>query len=150
MTSEVDTSQTLLDAPAPVAVELAAPPAVPAVDAAMEAALRDSIDRLEEVVDEETTALVTRSGLDLNEFNRRKSRSLLELTRLSRAVAGKALGADLGQRLSRVGDKLERNQELLRMHLAAAQEVAGLISEALREAESDGTYSSDTRVGRGR
>lgn len=150
MTTDIDTSQTLLDAPAPVTIELVAPPAVRAGDPALEAALRDSIERLEDVVDEETAALLARRTLDLAEFNRRKSRSLLELTRISRAVSGRALGADIGLRLSQMGAKLERNQELLRMHLAAAQEVAGLISDALREAESDGTYSSDARPGRGR
>lgn len=149
--TDIETSQTIIAAPVQVVGAGATPPAVRTSDPAMEAALFDSIERLEEVVDEETAALAARGSIDLGEFNRRKSRSLLELTRISRAVSGRVLGADLGLRLSQVGDKLERNQELLRMHLAAAQEVAGLISDALREAESDGTYSSDARrPGRGR
>lgn len=115
---------------------------LPRVDPQMAAALSDSIARLEEVVDEETAALASRRALDLVEFNKRKSMSLLELTRISRALTGKMLGAELGGRLNRVSDKLQRNQELLRNHLLAAQEVARLISDALRQQESDGTYSS--------
>jgi len=133
------------------AMALATPlPAPRPGDALMEAAFTDSIDRLEEVIDEETAALVARQALDLSEFNRRKSRSLLELTRLSRALSGRVLGAEAGARLRGIGGKLERNHDLLRMHLAAAQEVAGIISDALREAESDGTYSSDSRRTGGR
>jgi len=34
---------------------------------------------------------------------------------------------------------------VLRMHLAAAQEVAAVISRAIQDAESDGTYSAALR-----
>jgi len=37
--------------------------------------------------------------------------------------------------------KLERNRAVLEMHYEAVREVAAIIVRAIREADSDGTYS---------
>jgi len=129
------------------ALTVVPPPAVGRpTDPQLELALVDSMQRLEQIVDEETTALTARQAIDLDEINRRKSRSLLELTRLSRALPGRITGGDLGSRLERVAAKLRRNHDLLHLHLTAAQEIAALIAETMRAAESDGTYSSGVDV----
>ena len=52
--------------------------------AAAAASLARAIDRLEEVVEQETAALRSRAQVDLKEFNTRKSHGLLELTRAMR------------------------------------------------------------------
>lgn len=110
------------------------------VDPAL-ATLVSALDRLEELVDHETEALRLRAPLDLADINRRKSRSLLELSRAAR-------GVDIGRsdalqaRLDRLRVKLADNQGVLSLHLSAAHEVGAILDQALRDAESDGTYST--------
>ncbi len=108
--------------------------------------LHGLLDRLEEALDEETTGLEHRTALDFTEISRRKSRSLLELSRATRALP-QAMDGRLVERLARLRGKLLRNQELLGIHLAAAQEVAGILGSAIRYADSDGTYSSSHASG---
>jgi hypothetical protein len=104
------------------------------------AAFAAALDRLEEALDEETGALRSRQPVDLDELNRRKSRSLLELTRLSRGLAAPPDGA-LGARLRALAGKLAENRDVLALHLGAVREIADLLVNALGEAESDGTYA---------
>src|SRR5581483_10545641 len=59
------------------------------------AALSGALARLEDVISEETTALEARQSIDLEDFNRRKSRSLLELTRLIRTLPPKIMDEPL-------------------------------------------------------
>lgn len=108
------------------------------------ATLNGLLDRLEETLEEETRALAHRRSLDFEEINRRKSRSLLELTRAIRSLPDAPDGArqgGLAGRLSRLRAGLEANQDMLRLHLSAAQEIAALLGREMGEAESDGTYS---------
>lgn len=110
------------------------------VDPAL-ATLVSALDRLEELVDHETEALRLRAPLDLADINRRKSRSLLELSRAARGVdIGRSDG--LQARLDRLRVKLADNEGVLALHLSAAQEVGAILDQALRDAESDGTYST--------
>ncbi len=108
------------------------------------AAFEGALDRLEDAIDLETSTLEARRPSDFQEFNRLKSRSLLELTRLMRALPA---GADEGLRepIARLRDKLVRNQAVLKLHLDAVQEIAGLLVNALGESESDGTYGMAQR-----
>jgi hypothetical protein len=43
--------------------------------------------------------------------------------------------------MASVRGKLEVNRALLKMHLEAVREIAETMSDAIRNAESDGTYS---------
>jgi flagellar biosynthesis/type III secretory pathway chaperone len=110
-------------------------------------ALANALTRLEEVISEETMALEARHSIDLQEFNRRKSRSLLELTRIIRGLPTNIMDDGLRQRLDRLRLGLNRNKELLRIHLAAAQEIAEVLAGAIGEAESDGTYDRSIKPG---
>ena len=101
---------------------------------------REHLARLEEVIGEETMALEARHSIDLQEFNRRKSRSLLELTRIIRALPPKVMDDGVRLRIDRLRLGLVRNKELLRIHLSAAQEIAEVLAGAIGDAESDGTY----------
>ena len=56
--------------------------------------LLESLKRLEATVEAETEALAANAPFDLEAVNRAKSRSLLELTRLARAVDVTALDAE--------------------------------------------------------
>ncbi|MBZ8131808.1 flagellar protein FlgN [Afifella sp. IM 167] len=105
-------------------------------------ALAAALHRLEEIVDEENTALTERLKVDLDDMNHRKSRALLELTRTARAVPVATLGADAKAAILRLREKLARNSRLLETNIAAVRRVADLLSHALHEADSDGTYSA--------
>ncbi|WP_454916052.1 hypothetical protein [Xanthobacter sediminis] len=109
---------------------------VPAV-----ATLLSAIERLEDTIDAETSAFETRTPFDIEEINRRKSRCLLELSRAVRALPP---GGDpeLAERVAGLRQKLERNSYVLSVQLAAAQEVGAILDRAMRESESDGTYSA--------
>lgn len=104
--------------------------------------VESAIERLEETVEQETAALNMRAGVDLREFNDRKSQGLLELTRAMRHFEGAAPEPALVTRLARLRSKLDRNSVALRMHLDAVREISAVMADAMRDAESDGTYSS--------
>ncbi len=104
--------------------------------------LMKSLDRLEETLDMETSALMARDLSNLDEFNRRKSQCLLEISRIVRTAEVSALEPDAAKRLQSLQGKIERNQDILRRHMDAVQEVASIISNAIQRAESDSTYSA--------
>lgn len=104
--------------------------------------LMKSLDRLEETLDLETAALLSRDLKNLDEFNRRKSQSLLEISRMVRAAETLAFEGIAAKRFERLKAKLERNQEILQRHMRAVQEISSIISGAIQAAESDSTYSA--------
>ena len=103
------------------------------------------IGRLEEVVDQETAALRSHQVIDLKDFNNRKSHGLLELSRAMRMFEGAELDKAIVARLDTLRDKLETNRAVLKMHLEAVREIATVISDVIRDSESDGTYSRAIR-----
>jgi len=124
----------------------AAQPAPLPPSAAMSAFLA-ALDRLEETLDFETGMLRAHRPFDFEDVNNRKSRSLLELTRMARGLP--AASRDLlAPRLKGLSSKLIANQAVLKLNLDAVREIAALLVGALGEAESDGTYASpfDRRV----
>ncbi|HMH97586.1 MAG TPA: flagellar biosynthesis protein FlgN [Bradyrhizobium sp.] len=101
-----------------------------------------AIRRLEDVVGEETIALETRAKVDFDDFSARKSQSMLEFVRLMRARIHLGGEPQITEEIQRLREKLERNRAILEMHYAAVRDVASIIVKAIREAESDGTYSA--------
>jgi len=128
----------------PAGSKLRAAEDVRAIATASVAALKSALIRLEETIDQETSALEALQPADIHEFNRRKSRSLLELTRLSRTLPENP-EPDLRELLKRLRAKLQRNHTVLNLHLTAAKEISALMAGALAEAESDGTYGMPSR-----
>ncbi|MGO4573405.1 flagellar protein FlgN [Microvirga sp. 2TAF3] len=104
--------------------------------------LAKCLDRIEEAIDLETTALLARDLSGLKEFNRRKSQSLLEFTRLAQTMRLESIDPFLSQRFAALREKLEANHEILGRYMRAAQEVADIISGAIVTANSDGTYAA--------
>jgi hypothetical protein len=53
------------------------------------------------------------------------------------------LGAEVEvtEEIQRLREKLERNRSLLEMHYDAVREVASIIVKAIKDADSDGTYT---------
>jgi hypothetical protein len=112
--------------------------------------LMKSLERLEEALDLETSALMARDLSNLDEFNRRKSQCLLEISRIVRTADIHALDPKGTKRLQQLQLKIEANQDILKRHMQAVQEVASIISNAIQNAESDSTYSAHVnRMGLG-
>lgn len=103
--------------------------------------IETSIQRLEEIVDQETSALRSRKMVDLKEFNDRKSQALLELTRSLRHMTGVGPNEALAARVGELKAKLAVNQAVLSLHLEAVREISTSLSDAIRHSESDGTYT---------
>ena len=105
-------------------------------------ALRSAAARLARILAHETTALRQRRPLDLDELCDRKNQALLELTRLGLGANREALDPGLESQLTDLRDRLEENRSLLELHLRAVRSVADILATAIRESESDGTYST--------
>ncbi|MGT2502061.1 flagellar biosynthesis protein FlgN [Bradyrhizobium guangxiense] len=100
-----------------------------------------AIRRLEGIVEEETVALTTGQKIDFDDFSARKSRSMLEFVRLMRVRMHLGGEVEVTEQIQQLREKLERNRSVLEMHYDAVREVAGIIVKAIKEAESDGTYT---------
>ncbi|MBR0819455.1 flagellar biosynthesis protein FlgN [Bradyrhizobium liaoningense] len=103
--------------------------------------LLSAIRRLENIVEEETFALTTGKKIDFDDFSARKSRSMLEFVRLMRARMHLGSEVEITEEIQRLREKLERNRAILEMHYDAVREVASIIVKAIKDAESDGTYT---------
>ncbi|MDD1520152.1 MULTISPECIES: flagellar biosynthesis protein FlgN [Bradyrhizobium] len=103
-----------------------------------------AIRRLASIVEEETTALATGQKIDFDDFSARKSRSMLEFVRLMRARMHLGGQVEITEEIQRLREKLERNRSILEMHYDAVREVASIIVKAVKDAESDGTYTGRT------
>lgn len=131
-------------APAPQRAAAPAPPPRPAIDPAVQG-LISIIGALETVVEEETAALAARTQVDLETYSNRKSQGLMELNRASRNLEAMANHQVVAARLSGLRDKLAANQMALKLHLEAVREISSIVANAIRESESDGTYSESIR-----
>lgn len=114
-------------------------------DKAVNAILEKAVRRLQEAVEQETAALRNRNPIDLNAFNQRKNQGLLELDRALRLLNGAPPNEEMKNALRMLRQKLDANREILTTHIEAVREVAAIIAEAIRGAESDGTYSFSFR-----
>lgn len=103
--------------------------------------LEISIQRLEETVDQETNALKQREPIDLKAFNDRKSQALLELTRWLRNIPNIDANPEIVARIGVLKEKLAANQAVLELHLEAVREISTSMADAIRQSESDGTYT---------
>lgn len=106
------------------------------------AALANTMARLGEVLKSETTALRARRPADLDSFCDRKNQALLELSRVGQKLEREKLSPELREKLDDLRTQLGENQALLALHLRAVRDVADILATAIREAESDGTYST--------
>ena len=109
--------------------------------ASLASAIEHVVRRLDDLIDREIAVIQASSACDLQHYTNRKSECLLELVRLSQSSAIAAACACIEPALASLRSKLEANARLQRVHIQAVQELTDAISEAVRDAESDGTYS---------
>lgn len=100
------------------------------------------IDRIEEAIETETTAIRSDPKFDIRASNARKSRYLYEFNKAVKGLSVRDLGDTHRDAITRLKDKLLANEAVIRAHLSAVSEVAGLIQSAIERAETDGTYST--------
>jgi hypothetical protein len=105
------------------------------------------VERLSQTLDEENADIARRGPVDYCAYNLRKSQGLLELNRLAGALADRQVGPVLRAALGDLHAKLETNRRMLRTQLQAAQAVSDIIAQAIRESQSDGTYSARSWLG---
>lgn len=113
--------------------------------ASASAALERCLARLEDVVEEETTALKCHRAVDLREFNNRKSQGLLDLSRCLRLFQGTGPSKAMIARLAGLRTRLDANCAVLKLHLEAVREISSVMTDAIRDAEWDGTYAPSLR-----
>jgi len=100
-----------------------------------------AIARLSDAVERETRDLGGPGPVDYRAHSQRKSQGLLELSRLEGALANLGAHPPMRAALNDLLAKLDANQRLLHAKLRAARTVAEIVARAIREGQSDGTYS---------
>jgi hypothetical protein len=108
----------------------------------------NAVERLEYIIDLETQLLQAHKLMALQEFNHKKILGLLELRRAMHAQGGQGFDPEMERALSGLRGKLDKNLRVLQMHLNAVQEISAIIAQAIKEHESDGTYTGHMRGGR--
>lgn len=108
-----------------------------------------AVERLLAVVEEENTRLAAGRIVSVEESVQKKSRALLELTRLARVpLMGGRGEPGLAHRLAALRESLSRNEALLAMHLRAAREIGVILAASIAREEWDGTYAAPAPAGR--
>lgn len=98
------------------------------------------LDHLEQVLDHETSQLMSMRAGDFSRLNETKSRLLLDASRAARALRDEVSDVRLQARLQTLRRKLEQNRLAIGMHLEAVREITAMMTNALIDADSDGTY----------
>jgi hypothetical protein len=111
------------------------------------AALRSAAARLVQLLDRETAALRSRQPVDMDDLCDRKNQALLEMSRIGRKLEGDVVDPELRSLLADLRTKLDENRAVLQLHLQAVGEVADILTDAIRNADSDGTYSTGSNPG---
>nr|WP_321454767.1 hypothetical protein [uncultured Cohaesibacter sp.] len=94
------------------------------------------------VVTKETRALKEGQKADLRSFSDEKSRVLLALSRLTAGRNIESFSSAATSELLVLRKLLAENHSVLKRHLDAVREITELLSKAMLEAESDGTYAA--------
>jgi hypothetical protein len=100
-----------------------------------------AIARLTEAIEQETLDLSGPGPVDYRVHCQRKSQGLLELSRLEPMLASLRGHPRLRAALGAFVAKVDANHKLLDARLRAARTVAEVVSRAISEGQSDGTYS---------
>ena len=105
-----------------------------------------TINRLQAVLEEETASLQVQATPQLTDFIAKKNQALWDLSRALRDHRQAADDPQIAARISDLARTLAINRMQLHRHLSAAQEISDILTNAIRAAESDGTYTMDGRL----
>jgi hypothetical protein len=100
------------------------------------------IERLVATLDDENLDLEQGRRVRYETYSLSKNQGLLELNRLIPALAGAAAAGPLRDALAELHAKLEINQRSLAVQLKACEAVSEIITRAIQDGQSDGTYTA--------
>jgi hypothetical protein len=99
------------------------------------------VGRLRMAVGAENRELRQGQRVDYLTHSARKSQGLLELNRLRVALASARAHPAARAAIADLSSELDINRRMLHVQLRAAQTVSGILARAIRDGQSDGTYS---------
>jgi hypothetical protein len=100
------------------------------------------IERLIATIDAENLDLEQGRRVKYEVYSLNKNQGLLELSRLLPALAGAAAAGPLRDALAELHAKLEINRRALAVQLKACEAVSEIITRAIQDGQSDGTYTA--------
>ncbi len=101
-----------------------------------------TVERLSDAIERESRDLDGPGPVDYRGHSQRKSQGLLELSRLEPAMAVIKSHPRARAALADLLGKVEHNQRILHARLKAARTISDVVARAIREGQSDGTYSA--------
>lgn len=104
--------------------------------------LRGLVDRIKAVLEDERKMLLASDFDGLDRIVARKGQLAIELSLYAKGIDPRTVDKDTRELLEEGARTLRSNADLLRRHIEAVSDVAGLISNILVNANSDGTYSN--------
>ena len=113
----------------------------PSVEAALAMAL-PVVERLRQTAASETEDIAQGRPVPYEAYSARKNQGLLELNRLLPALSGATPSGALREALVDLTAALEANRRALGVQLKASAAVAEIIARAIRDGQSDGTYTA--------
>ncbi|MCS4243453.1 hypothetical protein M2418_002985 [Rhizobium sp. BIGb0125] len=105
--------------------------------------IQSVLGRLETIIDNENEKIGKDPKFDLKVSNAHKSRCLYELTMLFRDTPHEEIAAGYINQVRGIKEKLATNARRVEAHLNAVRAVADLLKNAIRDADTDGTYSQE-------
>lgn len=100
------------------------------------------VERLRETIEAETRDIEQGRPVKYEAYSLRKNQGLLELNRLVPALNRATTCGPLREALADLHAKLEINRRALSVQLKACAAVSEIIAGAIRDGQSDGTYTA--------
>ena len=100
------------------------------------------VERLLATIDAENRDLEQGRRVKFDAYSLSKNQGLLELNRLFPALAGAPAAGPLRDALAELHAKLEINRRSLAVQLKACEAVSEIITRAIQDGQSDGTYTA--------
>jgi hypothetical protein len=100
------------------------------------------LERLRAAVEAENQEIAARGRVDYRAHTQRKNQGLFELAKLKGLIERARHHPVIAAAFADLAGKLDVNRRLLAAQLRAARTVADIVSRAIRENQSDGTYSA--------
>jgi hypothetical protein len=100
------------------------------------------VERLRETIEAENRDIEQGRPVKYEAYSLRKNQGLLELDRLVPALNWATASGPLREALADLHAKLEINRRALAVQLKACAAVSDIIARAIRDGQSDGTYTA--------
>ncbi|MBV9286231.1 MAG: hypothetical protein JO288_00155 [Hyphomicrobiales bacterium] len=100
------------------------------------------VERLRDAVAAENEDIAKGRRVAYETYSLRKNQALLELNRLLPALCGATADGPLGEALTDLLARLEVNAQARSVQLKASAAVAEIVAKAIRDSQSDGTYTA--------